>query len=197
MKADRFFKQGDRVFHNKLGWGSVLRDTDVEMDNNARIPTLLDNEVENSTWDDKRYYQMYVGNVTLHQTGETHDPDWDIHQAQEYFTTAIGIDSITDMTERIGEWRQETFGDVKGMSLEDRMFVEVSELRDELPTDGGHYTHNAILKESCDVIVTIMAWCHYNNIDLAIELDKVQSINESRKWKRHNDGTGQHIEEEV
>ena len=118
-----------------------------------------------------------------------------------------GTTWFSDFIERVGEWRALTFGPVKGNALERRIVAEMDELKHELlrveqVIHSDHFItyddtrdKQRILKEMCDVIVTICAWVWENKMDLIQGLDEVQSLNERRRWKRHNDGTGQHIKE--
>jgi len=124
--------------------------------------------------------------------------DWLINQTRSHLLqkkeVEVNIDSISEMQRRIGQWRHDMFGPVVGVSLERRILAEIDELIQELPTrDSDVYDQYQIEKECADVLVTIMAWFHYTDRSLASVLDKVQTKNEGRKWRRHGDGTGQHV----
>ena len=118
-----------------------------------------------------------------------------------------GATWFSDFIERVGEWRVLTFGRVKGNALERRIVTEMDELKHELlrveqVIHSDHFItyddkrdKQRILKEMCDVIVTICAWVWENKMDLIQGLDEVQSLNEQRRWRRFGDGTGQHIKE--
>lgn len=126
------------------------------------------------------------------------DDNWMIDQTRSHLLKKrekqVNIDSLSEMQRRIGQWRHDTFGPVKGVALERRIQDELDELMMELPEkDTDVYEEYRIEKECADVIVTIMAWFHYTDRSLRSVLDKVQTMNEKRKWQRHGDGSGQHI----
>lgn len=129
---------------------------------------------------------------------------YDVSELQpRYFS----CDSLRDFVLRVHEWRALQFGPVKGNALERRIISEMNELQSELmrvkpviysdsfSTYDDARERTRIAKEAADVIITICAWFGEHQLDLPNELDRVQSINEQRKWKSHGDGTGQHIKE--
>ncbi len=106
-------------------------------------------------------------------------------------------DSLKAWTARLGEWAVITFGPAKAEALRRRIVQELDELQEELlgePGTGVVLAHR-IEKEMGDVLVTMLVYAHHTGIDMGAVLEKVQSLNESRKWKRHGDGTGQHVKE--
>jgi NTP pyrophosphatase (non-canonical NTP hydrolase) len=47
--------------------------------------------------------------------------------------------------------------------------------------------------EAADIAITLFRFAGALGFDLLEEVERKQAINEKRKWKRHGDGTGQHI----
>ena len=110
------------------------------------------------------------------------------------------IRTVTDMfavpshplQKRIGEWRQITFGTPHVDALHRRAREEMAEFQDVI-----HHNKFATMKEAADVVVTLFALAEYEGFDLLTAVERVQDQNELRRWKRHGDGTGQHIKEAV
>jgi NTP pyrophosphatase (non-canonical NTP hydrolase) len=100
----------------------------------------------------------------------------------------------------IGQWADQTFGasSIKARWL--RVCQEVDEttkllrggksgpLSDEAPGRA------ALAEELADVAITLYGLAHTAGIDLQAAVDLKMAINRARRWQRHGDGTGQHIE---
>ena len=103
---------------------------------------------------------------------------------------------------RIHEWAELEFGSaVNVCPILSRIEAEVEELAQEvLMSDAliSKVTSNPkqmkMIKGECaDVAITLFRFAGALGFDLLEEVHTKQSINERRKWRRHGDGTGQHI----
>jgi len=111
---------------------------------------------------------------------------------------------VPDPQSRIHEWAELTFGSATHLKpLYTRTYSEFLELADEVNILGPEATIDGvkmnpkamnILKGECaDVAITLFRFAGALGFDLLEEVHTKQSINERRKWRRHGDGTGQHI----
>lgn len=112
--------------------------------------------------------------------------------------------NVYSIQTRIHEWAELVFGSAThARPLLDRVKQELDELEETLlfndvnPTIAHHQlnagTMKSIRNELADVAITLFRLAGSYGIDLLEEVDRKQGINEERKWKRHGDGTGQHI----
>ena len=96
----------------------------------------------------------------------------------------------------IGQWREDTFGPIIGHALDGRVADEMKEMGEaliaHLSDAAPDYT---VMEEMADVLITMFAWAEHHGLDLLEHVDKKMAINRARKWRRHGDGTGQHIKE--
>lgn len=110
-----------------------------------------------------------------------------------------------DVQQRIHEWAELTFGSAtETLPLINRVeseFVELQEVIDlshisiwEVKSDP--HMMKDIKNECADIAITLFRLAGSLGFDLLHEVDVKQTINEGRKWKRHGDGTGQHIKNE-
>jgi NTP pyrophosphatase (non-canonical NTP hydrolase) len=89
------------------------------------------------------------------------------------------------------------------MPIYRKMKGELDELREELELHGVQQTihsiqlmpsvKRAVAKECADVAICLFRFCGALGIDLLEEVEAKQTINETRQWTSHGDGTGQHI----
>jgi len=111
-----------------------------------------------------------------------------------------------DIQARIHEWAEMTFGSATSIEpLFVRIINELSELEKvvDLCSDESlyeikqdHHTMKLLKGECADIAITLFRLAGALGFDLLAEIDRKQTINEGRKWRRHGDGTGQHIQNE-
>jgi NTP pyrophosphatase (non-canonical NTP hydrolase) len=92
----------------------------------------------------------------------------------------------------ISDWAIKTFGYPTRQRSIDRMLEEVKELKDvKIDHNTDFYD---VADECADIYITMCQIANTFGFDLHSCIDHKMEINRARKWKRAEDGTGQHEE---
>ncbi len=119
---------------------------------------------------------------------------------------------MTETTETIGRWADETFGEGSVAGAAMRLLDEVAELcvaAGVSPSDASLAVHRGLFRAlekdhdgpdalpgevaDCAIVLHTIAW--KSGADLASEVDAKMGRNRKRRWRRTGDGCGQHIKE--
>lgn len=93
----------------------------------------------------------------------------------------------------INEWAVKTFGYATRQRSIDRMLEEVDELKDIKPETFDSFIE--VAEECADIYITMCQVATTFGFDLHACVDHKMEINRARKWKRNEDGTGQHVKD--